>query len=312
MSQVDISIIIPFYNEEATISILGAELCAFSDSKPELKLEFILVNDGSFDRSVSIIRASTFPARTKLISMSKNFGSHEALRAGIMHASGANITFLYADLQDPIDNVIRMFEKIEEGIEIVWAYRTQTQVSFFERKFSTLYSKLMRKYVNPSFPTLGFDVVMFSSKVAKELNKNIESNSSIFLQILNLGFKSTFIEYQKKRRTAGESKWTISKKIKLVIDSFIAFSYAPIRFVSLLGISFFLAGVLWTIYITTRQLLFDDLVAGWPMLTSILLLGFGVTNIALGIIAEYLWRTLDAARRRPVFIIDKIIDLDND
>ncbi len=101
------------------------------------------------------------------------------------------------------------------------------------------------------------------------------------------------------------------KKIKLLIDSFVAFLYAPIRFVSLIGILFFTFGILWSVYIIARKIIFNDLAEGWPMLTSILLLGFCITNIALGIIAEYLWRTLDASRKRPVFIIDQIIDLNS-
>lgn len=94
-----------------------------------------------------------------------------------------------------------------------------------------------------------------------------------------------------------------------MIDSFVAFSYAPIRFVSFVGILFFMIGIFWTIYIISRKILVNDLESGWPMLTSILLLGFGITNIGLGIIAEYLWRTLDASRKRPVFIIDEIMEL---
>ena len=95
----------------------------------------------------------------------------------------------------------------------------------------------------------------------------------------------------------------------MLIDSFVAFSYAPIRFVSLTGILFFTFGILWTVYIIARKIIFNDLASGWPALTSILLLGFGVTNIGLGIIAEYLWRTLDASRNRPVFIIDEMVEL---
>ncbi len=101
----------------------------------------------------------------------------------------------------------------------------------------------------------------------------------------------------------------MSKKIKLFIDSFVAFSYAPIRLVTIIGISMFIVGSLWTVYIIARTLIFHDLASGWPALVSILMIGFGITNISLGIIAEYLWRTLDASRKRPVFIIDKIVEL---
>lgn len=305
----DITIIIPFLNEEDNIDRLGTELMKFTASKPELRFEIILVNDGSTDNSVNTIRATKFPEQTRLISFSQNYGSHAALRAGIMHAAGEHITFLYADLQDPIENISTMYAKKQEGNDIVWANRAGTANSFFERQFSKFYSRLMQKYVNKRYPSKGFDVVLFNRKVADAVNKNIEGNSSVFLQILNLGFRQDFVEYQKAARKAGKSKWTIAKKIKLLIDSFVAFSFAPIRLVSFIGILFFIAGVLWSAYIIFRKIVYDDLASGWPALISILMIGFGITNISLGIIAEYLWRTLDASRKRPVFIIDEIIDL---
>lgn len=305
----DITIIIPFLNEDDNIERLGYEMLRFTESKPHLQFEIILVNDGSTDNSVNTIKATKFPPQTKLISFSQNYGSHAALRAGIMHASGDHITFLYADLQDPIENISTMYEKEMEGNDIVWANRSGTQNSFFEKQFSKFYSRLMQKYVNKRYPAKGFDVVLFNRKVADAVNRNIEGNSSVFLQILNLGFKQDFVEYQKVARKAGKSKWTLSKKIKLLIDSFVAFSFAPIRLVSFIGILFFLAGMLWSGYIIFRKLVFDDLASGWPALLSILMIGFGITNISLGIIAEYLWRTLDASRKRPIFIIDEIVEL---
>lgn len=305
----DITIIIPFLNEEDNVPNLGAGLLNFIESNKDILFEIVLVNDGSTDHSVEAIRQTRFPAATKLISFSQNFGSHAALRAGILHARGTYITFLYADLQDPVENIVNMFRKAKDGNDIVWANRADTKNSFFERQFSKLYSRLMRNYVNRKYPSKGFDVVMFNNKVKEAVNKNIENNSSVFLQILNMGFKQDFIEYQKLPRKAGKSKWTIAKKIKLLIDSFVAFSYAPIRLVSMIGILFFIGGILWTSYIVFRKIVFNDLAAGWPALISILMIGFGITNISLGIIAEYLWRTLDASRKRPVFIIDEIIEL---
>jgi dolichol-phosphate mannosyltransferase len=306
----DFTIIIPFLNEEDNIQQLGAGLVNFTQANSELDVEIILINDGSTDRSVEMIRKTAFPRQTRLISLSQNFGSHAALRAGILHAKGRYITFLYADLQDPVGNIISMYQKAQAGNDIIWAYRAATHNSFFERQFSKFYSQLMRRYVNINYPVKGFDVVMFNRKVGDAVNKNIENNSSVFLQILNLGFKQDFIEYQKAPRKAGKSKWTISKKIKLLIDSFVAFSFAPIRLVSFIGILFFIVGVAWTIYIVARKLLYNDLASGWPALVSILTIGFGITNISLGIIAEYLWRTLDASRKRPVFIVDEILELD--
>ena len=307
----DISIIVPFLNEEDNIARLGSELLAFTASRPELDFEIILVNDGSTDGSVEEIRKTPFPDGAKLISLSQNYGSHAALRAGIQHSTGRYVTFLYADLQDPITNATVMYDKaVATGSEIIWAHRAATQNSFFEKRFSALYSRLMQKYVNRRYPDKGFDVVLFERKVVDAVNRNVEGNSSIFLQILNLGFRQDFVEYQKSARKAGKSKWTLAKKIKLLIDSFVGFSYAPIRLVSIVGILFFILGSLWTAYIIIRKVLFPaSLLAGWPALVAILTLGFGTTNISLGIIAEYLWRTLDASRRRPVYIIDEVTEL---
>lgn len=305
----DITVIVPFLNEEDNIDRLGSELLKFTEQKANIDFEIILVNDGSTDNSVEKIRQTKFPKQTKVISFSQNYGSHAALRAGIMHAKGKHVTFLYADLQDPIDNITTMYSKEMEGNDIIWANRAGTQNSFFERQFSKFYSRLMKKYVNKRYPTKGFDVVLFNRKVADAVNKNIEGNSSVFLQILNLGFKQDFVEYQKAARQAGKSKWTLAKKIKLLIDSFVAFSFAPIRMVSMIGILFFFLGILWTGYIFFRKIVFDDLPLGWPALMAISMIGFGITNISLGIIAEYLWRTLDASRKRPVFIIDEIIEI---
>jgi dolichol-phosphate mannosyltransferase len=308
--QPDVSIIIPFLNEENNLVRLGGELVSFTDEYAHLEFQVILVNDGSTDQSVEILKHAQFPEGTQLINLSKNFGSHAALRAGITKSTGKFITFLYADLQDPIENILRMYEKLQNGKKsIAWAFRKQTVNSAAERFFSRWYAQLMKRYVNARYPNQGFDVVMFDSKVAGELNRNIESNSSIFLQILNLGFDSDHIFYTKAERKAGKSKWTVAKKIKLLIDSFVGFSFAPIRLVSIIGIAFFIVGMVWAGYIIFRKIVFNDLASGWPALLSVLLVGFGITNISLGIIAEYLWRTLDASRKRPVFIIDEVLQL---
>lgn len=305
-----ISVIIPIFNEYEGIPFLVESLNEFFRENRNLNAEVIFVNDGSRDHSVErLVSMDHKSYKAKVISFSRNFGSHAALRAGISHASGDYICFNYADLQDPLELIIRMKEQMEQGNDIVWAQRESTKVPWGEKMFSKFYASLMKKFAFKNFPEKGFDIVMFNKKVAAEVNKNVEANSSIFLQILGMGFRQTSITYKKRERKTGVSKWTLSKKIKLFIDSFVAFSYAPIRFVTIVGILFFFIGCLWAVYIIVRKLVFDDLAAGWPAMLSILMIGFGITNISLGIIAEYLWRTLDASRKRQVFIIDEIRDL---
>ena len=305
-----ISVIIPFLNEEENMPHLVGSINAFFGPKTAYTVEVILVNDGSTDKSLEVLKKQDYAnIDYKLISLSKNFGSHAALRAGILHATGAHICFMYADLQDPLTLIDKLFEERTKGFEICWATRENTANGFFERTFSRFYSFMMKKYAISNYPEQGFDIVMFSRKVQEFVNQNIEVNSSLFLQILSLGFKQTSIYYTKESRKKGKSKWTLGKKVKLFIDSFVAFSYAPIRLVTIVGILLFFVGISWSAYLITRKLVYNDLVSGWPVLISVLSIGFGVTNISLGIIAEYLWRTLDSSRKRPVFIIDEMVDL---
>ncbi|MEX6689935.1 glycosyltransferase [Danxiaibacter flavus] len=307
---IKLSVIIPVFNEEENIEFLVNELNIYFGTHKNFSAEIIFVNDGSSDRSlVKLKNARHSFYNFRIVSFSKNFGSHAAVRAGILNAQGDYITFMYADLQDPLSLINRMHEEIiKSEADIVWAWRASVQSGKKEKLFSQMYAYLMRKYAVGNFPEKGFDVVMFTKKVRTLLNKNIENNSSIFIQILNLGFKQSGITYNKQERQAGNSKWTLSKKIKLLIDSFVSFSFAPIRLVSMVGICFFIVGIAWSLYIVARKLIYNDLASGWPALISILTVGFGITNISLGILAEYLWRTLDASRNRPVFVVDEIFE----
>lgn len=305
----DISIIIPFLNEREGIENLLSTIENYY-SKRKFEFDILLIDDGSTDGSADIIKNyKNLSFSCKLITLSKNFGSHAAIRAGFTHATGSFITCLPTDLQISFDTVEKLYETALTGNDIVFGVRKSNEIGIFEKMFSRFYAFLMQKYVNKNYPFKGIDTFMINAKVTNIANQNIESNSSIILQLLTMGFKNTFIDIHKIERKIGKSKWTISKKVKLMLDSFIAFSYAPIRFVTVMGIIFSMVGFIWTAYIILRTILVGDLASGWPALVSVLLIGFGITNISLGIIAEYLWRTLDSSRKRPVFIIDEVIEI---
>ena len=303
-----VSVIIPVFNEEEGIKNLVGELKKFSTENSELKLEFIFVNDGSSDDSLTHLKKFTNELNCQIISFSRNFGSHAALRAGISKSNNDLITFMYADLQDPLNIITALYKEQQKGYDIVCANRNEDKTGFLEGVFSRTYANIMKKFALSNFPEKGFDIVFFNRKVKTILNENQISNSSIFLQILSFGFKQTSIDYIKKERVTGKSKWTVSKKIKLFIDSFVSFSYAPLKLVTIMGTLLFMSGTLYSLYLIVRKILLNDLDNGWPALISIILIGFGITNISLGIIAEYLWRTFDAARKTQVFIIDEIIE----
>ena len=308
-----VSVVIPFLNEEDNIPNLVNTLNIYFKNK-DFDANVLFVDDGSTDNSIVVLKEQQFVNyKPKLVKLSKNYGSHLAVRAGIQQCEAGFCIILPADLQDPLSLIDVCYLKLKENnSDIVFANRKVIENNRIDNLFTSLYSKLMIKFVDYNYPKKGFDVVFFNDKIIKALNNEIEKNSSLFLQILSLGFKQDFIEYDKVERKHGKSKWTINKKIKLLVDSFVAFSFAPIRLVTIVGITLFAGGVLFSFYLLVRKILFHDLVSGWTMLMTTLSLGFGITNISLGIIAEYLWRTFDAARGRPAFIIDEIIDLKNE
>ena len=303
----DVTVVIPFLNEAENIPELHGALEAYAADAP-FRLEVVFVDDGSTDGSGSAV-AALCPAHyeAKLVRLSRNFGSHAAIRAGLTVATGRYTTCIGADMQEPLSMVTAMYEKMQEGYGVVCVEKARVQVGLLERTFSHLYAGLIRKYAVSGMPKNGTNALMFSEKIRSELNAHVESDSSFFLQILNMGYKTALIQAEIGVRKNGVSKWTLAKKIKLFIDSFVAFSYMPIRLISVLGILFSVIGVLLAVAIVITKLVSPGaLAAGWPTLISVLLIGFGMTNASLGILAEYLWRTLGVVRQRPVFLIDTV------
>ncbi len=307
MDQPEITVVIPFLNEEENLPNLIGALETYAQSF-RVPLEVVFVDDGSTDRSLSILENNQFRNfSAKIVKLSRNFGSHPAVRAGFLNASAPNCVWLGADLQEPLEIIEQGYQKIQEGWDLVCVQKKSVQVSGSESFFSHFYSNLIRKYAIPEYPPLGVNTIFFNEKVKKELNRNIESNSSVVLQVISLGFRQAVIDVAYNERTRGKSKWSLAKKIKLLVDSFVAFSFFPIRMVSVMGFLFALVGGLIALYlIVLRVFHIREVTLGWPSLVSILMLGFGLTNISLGIIAEYLWRTLDAARRRPSFVVERV------
>ena len=242
-----------------------------------------------------------------MISFSRNFGSHAGIRAGLLNASYDICTWLAADLQDPFELIQAAYDKIvTRGVDAIYVGRSSVNIPATTKFFSRMYSALMRKYAIKNYETGGIQTVVFGKKIKDYLNLNIESNSSIILQILNAGFKTETVYYDFNERVAGSSKWTFSKKIKLAIDSFVSFSFMPIRLVSIVGIMVFIAAIILALQIAVNKCVNPSAPVGYSTIACIMLGGVGITNISLGVIAEYLWRTYDAARNRPLFIVSDI------
>jgi dolichol-phosphate mannosyltransferase len=305
-----VSIIVPFLNEENCIAKYCSFINEFSKHKP-FSTEIIFVDDGSIDNTADIIASYDFSNcySVRILKLSKNYGVHAAIRAGIFHAKGDYVTYASADLQEPDEMVSVMYDNIINGLDAVYIEKRTIQTSPINRLFSLTYSALMQRYAVKNYGSGGINNIMFNKKIKDYLNNNIELNSSLMLQIIDAGFKSKTIKMNYKNRVDGTSKWTFSKKVKLFIDSFLAFSFLPIRLVSIVGGIMFMLGLLLGIIIIVSRFLNPYTPLGYSTLATLLVMGFGVTNISLGIIAEYLWRTFDAARGRPVFTVSEIQEL---
>lgn len=309
--QSGISVIVPFYNEEETLPIFCDTMDKYV-SKLEFPVEVVFVNDGSTDNSVNLLKIYKFNniSNAIIVDLSRNFGSHSAVRAGVQNARYDLCTWMGADLQEPLEILDIAHNSIHEnGMEIVYFSKKTIEVSKINRACSLIFSYLMKNFVINTWSSEGTATIAFGRKVKELLNANVESNSSVALQIMSMGFKYKNVSLDYHGRSAGNSKWTLSKKIKLFIDSFASFSYVPIRLVSLIGVIIFILGLGIGILTIINKFVNPDVQIGYSTIASILAIGFGITNISLGIIAEYLWRTLDAARRRPVYIVSDVIDL---
>ncbi|HET6785744.1 MAG TPA: glycosyltransferase family 2 protein [Erysipelotrichaceae bacterium] len=303
-----LSIIIPVYFNEMNLYDLYDDLKEKVLGKLD-QYELVFVDDGSLDQSFSILKdIQSKDSNVMVVKLSRNFGSHAAILAGLIHSTGDCAVMKTADLQEPSSMLLEMFQKWKDGNNVVLAIRKDRQEPWLQIFFSNLYYKLMRRIAIKTMPDGGFDCFLIDRKVIKVLEMMDEKNSTIMGQILWAGFKTDMIYYTRLKREKGKSRWTLSKKIKLFVDSILAFSYFPIRFISTMGILTFFGTIIWLLYILYAKFFIGIEVEGWTTLMITSLFFYGLILLTLGIIGEYLWRAFDAARQRPSFIIEELIE----
>jgi glycosyltransferase involved in cell wall biosynthesis len=305
-----ISITIPSYNEEENLPVLYERLKHVAEAL-EHTFEFIFVDDGSSDGSFQLLEdLARKDSRVKVIKFSRNFGSHAACLAGLAKATGDACTFLSADLQDPPEMIATLISEWAKGYEVVFGIREWGKES--SRLFQKIYYKAVRRFALRNMPETGTDVFLIDRKVVDTVVSIREKNTSIFGLILWSGFKQTIVQYRKGLRQKGISKWTLGKKIKLFIDTFVSFSYIPLRLISVVGIMLAFMGFLYAFFIVFNRLFFSVPVEGWASLMVVLLVVSGTQLVFLGVLGEYLWRNFDETRKRPAFIIDRMIGFNTD
>ncbi len=305
--QPSLSIVVPVYNEEAVLPALIGRLRGFVERLAPLDVEIILVDDHSTDRSPELLKEiCRGDARFRYARLAKNGGSHVAVLAGLAQTRGECSVFLAADLQDPPELILQMLDLWRAGHHIVWAVREEREgVSKIDLFLSNLFYRLLNLLGEVNLPPRGSDFALLDRKAVGALLESAGSDPSIGGEIARLGFSSAQISYTKEKRAAGESKWTLKKKLTAFADAFVSFSYAPLRAMSYLGMLFSLLGFLYAIVVVAVRLTTRTPVQGWSSLIVVVLVLGGVQMMMLGVLGEYLWRTLEAARQRPTYFLEE-------
>ncbi len=300
-----ISIVVPVYYNEDTLMDL------YRDMKKKIlgsigDYELVFVDDGSGDDSWKIMNEiKAMDENVHLVKLSRNFGEHAALLAGLSVCTGDCAVTKQADLQEDSLLIPEMYERWKAGNKVVLAVRRSRDENAVKIFFANLYYAMVRKFVNKNMPVGGCDCYLIDRKVIEVLERLDEKNSSLTLQVLWAGFKTDKVYFDRKNREKGKSRWTFTKKLKLVLDSMMSFSYAPIRFMVYIGVLFDLFAVGLLVSVLTEYFTRGVPILGWASLMCVILLSSGLILSMLGILGEYVWRALDASRKRPPFIIDE-------
>lgn len=298
-----ISIVIPVYNNEKSVTISYERIRDVFAKIPGAEFEIVFVNDGSRDGSYAeLLALHERDPRAKVLSFTRNFGQMAAMLAGFIEARGDAVINISADLQDPIELMADMVAKWKDGAEIVVAHREGRDDPLLARAFSRLAYGLMRMST-PNMPQGGFDYVLMDRKVMDFFNSISVRHRFFQGDLLWSGYRVAFISYMRRKREHGVSQYTFFKKLKNLLDALLDSSYLPIRFISLMGILTSIAGVIYSVTVVVSWFEGGTPFSGFaPIMIAIMLIG-GMTMTMLGILGEYVWRIYDEIRKKPNYLV---------
>lgn len=308
-----VSIVTPVFNEAASLDAYCAEVSRVLFSRSDVYFEVLFVDDGSTDRSWSMIEqyCSESP-RFRGLRLSRNFGAHTALSAGIDHARGDALVTLACDLQDPPETVQELYEKWRGGAEIVWGHRRTRVEQKWRVWTSNLFFTLIQQYAMPrgsKFTTGSFFLIDY--KVAECFRQFREHNRITFALVAWTGFDQEIVFYDRRPRRAGVSGWTFGRMIKAMYDTFIGFSSLPPRLFTIIGATVFLVNIPFTLYLIFNAFLSTPL-PGWTTLMVMLSAFFGLSFLMLGMMSEYLHRIYLETTGRPLYFLSKTAGFSGD
>lgn len=300
----NISVIIPVYNEEKNIQNLYDRLSQVMQNLG-VTYELIFVNDGSKDASIGLIKVlSNKNKEVKYIDFSRNFGHQIAVTAGLDKTSGDAVVIIDADLQDPPELIAEMYQKRKEGFEVIYAKRKNRKgESFLKLLTARVFYRLLAKMTSISIPVDTGDFRMIDKKIVEVLREMPEKNKYLRGQISWVGFNQTFVEYDRQERQAGATGYTYRKMLHFALDGITAFSDVPLKIVTYFGFMVSIIAFFVAIYALLAKFVWENSVPGWTSLMIAILFIGGIQMIAIGIIGEYLSRMNHNIRNRPLYII---------
>ena len=307
----NLSVVIPAYNEADNIKATVKELLKAIGRISDIgDVKVVVVDDHSSDNTYDMVRNMKDP-RVMCLRLSKRSGSHAALRAGFIESNGDFVMCLSADGQDDPNCLNQMLLKLYSGCNIVWALRkNRNNESMILRLFAKTFYKILLKLTGSEQSGIDLsraDFYILDRPVLDAIKSCSERNTSLFGLISWLGFKQEFVEYERRERMSGLSKWNFRSRLRLAKDWIIAFSGLPLKFMTVMGFFVAFMGFLYALYLISNFFLRHP-TSGWSSLMVVVLVLGGLQMVMFGIVGEYLWRNLDESRKRPLYFIEKSTD----
>ena len=308
INNIDISIIVPLYNEEQVFEQLIQRLTNVINST-QFNCEVILINDGSTDKTGHLIEEiCTKNNRFTGILLSRNHGHQLAVSAGLANVRGQKGAMIIdGDLQDPPELVIEFYELLVNGYDVIYAIRKNRKESLLKKAAYSTYYRLQKKISSFNIPIDSGDFSMLSRRVVDNINNMPEQSRYLRGMRAWVGFKQIGYEYDRDQRQAGETKYSWGKLFELAFNGIFNFSDFPIKFITRLGFFTVFFSLLYFVYNVYRKIVYNDVPQGFTALILAVILFSGVQLISLGLIGEYVLRIYNQVRNRPLFVVDKII-----
>ncbi len=296
----------PVYGNEASLPDLLQQIGALHKRHPEL--EAIFVVDGSPDNSYALLRTRlpVEPFRSTLVSLSRNFGAHAAIRAGMASADADSIAILAADLQQPVTSIDQFFDALDAGADIVIGERASRDDRWTSHLASHLFWALYRRFVDSKIPNGGVDSFACTRQVRDVLMSLPEASVNLIGLLFWVGYRRTTVAYPRQARKSGRSGWTLARRLRYAFDTIFAFSDLPLTMMMTTGILGIGAAIAFGAILLIARLTHSVEVQGYTALMLVVLFSFSVLLLGLGLIGGYVWRISENTKGRPSFLVSSV------